>query len=162
MSFELFFDLLLSNPTLVNLSSSAFNLSDEYNFTQGTYDMNVQLDYESWLEDVKQAYDNIKSEYDRDILEIDGKQDLFKYAPVIAAKRKDINDTKMINEMCAFTNERIQEDFFVDPESKSNFQFYFVIAYVQSHIPAGLITEMEGDDIMEYVNNHWNLFDNTW
>ena len=41
----------------------------------------------------------------------------------------------------------------------SDYKFHFVISYIHAHTPAGLIDEFHADRIMEYVNDHWNLFD---
>ena len=60
--------------------------------------------------------------------------------------------------MQEFSNKGVEFDFSIDPESKRYYRFQFVIAYVQAHVPADVISELEGDRIMAYINGEWDLF----
>lgn len=69
-----------------------------------------------------------------------------------------IEDEEIIDDMCEHTQENAVQDFSIDEVSISEFKFHFVIEYIHSHVPVGLVPEMEEDRIMEYVNDHWKLF----
>ena len=120
----------------------------------------MTIDYKKWLLDVKSAYEEAIIEYNNGNLKITEKEELYKIAPLIAAQRNEIYDQEIINEMCEFTFVIVNHDISIDPKSRQQYKFNFVITYIQSHAPAGVITEMEGDQIMEYVNNHMELFIN--
>ena len=122
--------------------------------------MNSKLDFEFWLTDVKCAYEEVKKRYKEKLLDIREKEEFYKVAPLIAAERRRIEDDGVIAEMVRLTDESVEREFSVDPESKGHYQFQFVIAYVHAHVPAGLFTEMEGDRIMDYINDRWDLFEN--
>lgn len=122
--------------------------------------MNSSIDFEFWLEDAQRAYEEVKESYNANLLDIGGKDELYKVASLIAAERRGIEDDRVVAEMARFTVENTENEFSVDPESKYQYQFQFVIAYVHAHVPAGIFTEMEGDRIMDYLNDHWDLFEN--
>lgn len=122
--------------------------------------MTSSTDFEFWLSDAQSAYEEVKRKYNEKLLEINEKEDLYKVAPLLAAERRGIQDDEVVAEMAGFTAENVEYDFSVDPESKSRYQFQFVIAYVHAHVPAGIFTELEGDRIMDYINDHWNSFEN--
>ena len=120
----------------------------------------MTIDYKKWLIDVKGAYEQAIVDYNNGGLNINEKEELYKIAPLMVAQRNEIYDQEIINEMCELTSVAVNHDFSVDPESRQHYKFHFVIAYIQSHAHAGIITEMEGDQIMEYVNEQMELFKN--
>ena len=111
-----------------------------------------------WLSDVQGAYDTAKYQFKNGILEIEVIEDLYKSAAQMAANNRGITDPEMLNEMYSFSTEPIEHDFSLNPAERENYKFQFVIAYIHSHVPAGFIIEMEGDRIMDYVNEKWDLF----
>ena len=117
-------------------------------------------DFEFWLSDTKDAYEEVKKRFSSKVLDISKKEEFYKIAPLIAAERRHIKDDSLVLEMMEFTSRNVEQDFSIDPKSKKLYQFQFVIAYVHSHAPAGIFTEMEGDRIMEYINGNWDLFEN--
>jgi len=90
--------------------------------------MHSNTDFEFWLTDAKRAYDEVKKRYDEKRLDIGGKEEFYKVAPVIAAERRGIEDGGVVAEMARFTDENVQYEFSVDPESKGQYQFQFVIS----------------------------------
>lgn len=131
-----------------------------WHYTQeGIQKLNSPTDFEFWLADAKSAYSEAKGKYDNNLLDISHKEGFYKVAPFIAAARKHIDSDEILQEMMECTTANAQQDFSVDAESKSKYQFHFVIAYVHSHVPPGIFTEMEADRIMDYINDHWDLFE---
>lgn len=122
--------------------------------------MTSSTDFEFWLADAQRAYEEVKENYNAKLLDIGGKEEFYKVAPLIAAERRGVEDVRVATEMARFTDENAENEFSIDPESKHQYQFQFVIAYIHAHVPAGIITEMEGDRIMDYLNDHWDLFEN--
>jgi len=111
-----------------------------------------------WLSDVQGAYDTAKYQFENSILEIKVIEDLYKSAAQMAANNRGISDPEILNEMYSFSTEPIEHDFSLNPAEREKYKFQFVIAYIHSHVPAGFITEMEGDRVMDYVNEKWDLF----
>ncbi|MBV1908473.1 MAG: hypothetical protein KUG78_04075 [Kangiellaceae bacterium] len=52
----------------------------------------------------------------------------------------------------------IQSDWKYDEGSKKHAKFHFVSSYLFSQIPAGLLDELEGDRIMDYLSENMELF----
>ncbi len=102
----------------------------------------------------------MKEKFHDNLLDIADKEEFYKVAPFIAAARNHIDSDEILQEMIECTAVNAAHDFSVDAESKSKYQFHFVIAYVHAHVPPGIFTEMEADRIMDYVNDHWDLFEN--
>jgi len=111
-----------------------------------------------WLSDVQGAYDTAKYQFENGILGIEVIEDLYKSAAQMAANNRGISDPEILDEMSSFSTEPIEHDFSLNPAEREKYKFQFVIAYIHSHVPAGFITEMEGDRIMDYVNEKWDLF----
>jgi hypothetical protein len=111
-----------------------------------------------WLSDVQGAYDTVKYQFENGILEIEVIEDLYKSAAQVAANNRGISDPEILNEMYSFSTEPVEHDISLNPAEREKYKFQFVIAYIHSHVPAGFITEMEGDRIMDYVNEKWDLF----
>ena len=111
-----------------------------------------------WLSDVQEAYDTAKYQFENGILEIEVIEDLYKSAAQMAANNRGISDPEILNEMYSFSTEPVEHDITLNPAEREKYKFQFVIAYIHSHVPAGFITEKEGDRIMDYVNEKWDLF----
>jgi len=120
--------------------------------------MNIPKSNPEWLAEVKEAYEAALNEFERGELDVLEKEALYLVAPLFAAKNCEIEDEEIIDEMCEHTQENAEQDFSIDEDSTGEFKFHFVIAYIHSHVPVGLVSEMEADRIMEYVNDHWKLF----
>ena len=111
-----------------------------------------------WLSDVQEAYDTAKYQFENGILEIEVIEDLYKSAAQMAANNRGISDPEILNDMYSFSTEPVEHDITLNPAEREEYKFQFVIAYIHSHVPAGFITEKEGDRIMDYVNEKWDLF----
>ncbi len=111
-----------------------------------------------WLSDVQDAYDTAKFKFENGLLDIDVIEDLYKLSAQMAANNRGVSDREILDEMYSFSTEAVEHDFSRNPAEKEKYKFHFVIAYIHSHVPAGFFTEMEGDRIMDYVNEKWDLF----
>ena len=111
-----------------------------------------------WLSDVQEAYETAIYRFENGLLEIDVIEDLYKLAAQFAANNRGIGDPEILNEMYSFSIEPVEHDFSLDLAERDKYKFQFVIAYIHSHVSAGFFTELEGDRIMDYVNEKWDLF----
>jgi len=111
-----------------------------------------------WLSDVQEAYDTVLYQFMNELLEIEVLEDLYKLSSKMAAHNRGISDSAMLEEMYSFSVEPVEHDISNNPSEREKYKFQFVIAYIQSHVPAGFLTEIEGDSIMDYVNEKWDLF----
>ena len=111
-----------------------------------------------WLSDVQEAYDTAKYKFENGLLDIDVIEDLYKISAQMAANNRGISDPEILDEMYCFSIEPVEYDFSINPAEREKYKFQFVIAYIHSHVPAGFLTEKEGDRIMDYVNEKWDLF----
>lgn len=111
-----------------------------------------------WLSDVQEAYDTAIYKYENGLLDIDVIEDLYKISAQMAANNRGVSDPEILDEMYCFSIEPVEYDISINSAEGEKYKFQFVIAYIHSHIPAGFLTEMEGDKIMDYVNEKWDLF----
>jgi hypothetical protein len=84
--------------------------------------------------------------------------ELYKLAAGIAAESRRIRDPGTKARMAEFAEELVEHDHKVDPDSKYEVLFHFVIAYVHAHVPAEILEEMEADRVMAYLNTTLDLF----
>lgn len=83
---------------------------------------------------------------------------LYKYAPEIVIRKRGIKDKDKINQIQTGIEDRVQEDWSIDIESKKYHIFHFVSSYIFSHVEAEIFDEFEGDRIMLYVSENMLLF----
>lgn len=79
---------------------------------------------------------------------------MFKLAPAYATRKRGITNTKRIQEVTERATGLVQKDFALDSDAENSYELYFALAYLDSHIAAGLITEHQKDDIMDYLCDH--------
>lgn len=116
--------------------------------------MNIPQRNGHWLEEIMTALSNAEKTAAECGLELEY---LYKYAPALAMKKRG---TLANDEIKEDVEERVQSDWDCDEKSKQHYKFYFLSSYIFSHVPAGLLDEMEGDRIMEYINENMELFNN--
>jgi len=120
--------------------------------------MKTPKSYELWAQEALEAFDEAKQLLNEGKSIASDKYELFRQAPIIASFKRNINGNDRGSNMLSVINEIIESDFSVDTEAKQNYFFYFVLAYVHSHTYADFISEKEADQIMEYINDNYNLF----
>jgi len=76
----------------------------------------------------------------------------------VAAERRGIVDSDLIDEMNDYVVQQVEADI-LNGGQFSDYKFHFAISYIHAHTPAGIVEELMADQIMEYVNNEWDLFD---
>ena len=121
--------------------------------------MKTPKTYELWAEEVFEAFDEAMQLIEVKRCIINDKHEIFRQAPLLASFKRKINGTDRGINMLSVIDEIIEKDFSVDSEAKNNYFFYFVLAYVHSHTFADFITDKEADNIMEYLNDNYNLFE---
>lgn len=114
--------------------------------------------YREWLADVQDAFQSACQRSQSRPPPLSNLTELFNTAAPIAAERRHIVDPDQIQEMTEYVQEQVEADLKNGAEL-SDYMFHFVISYIHAHTPAGILTELEADKIMAYVNDHWNLFD---
>lgn len=112
----------------------------------------------AWLVDVQDAYDEALRFFDSDAAAHLDLTELYKLAAPIAAARRGISDQDTIDSMTQHTFERVDSDIELGG-SLSAYKFHFVYSYIHSHTSPEVIDEFGADDVMGYVNDHWDLFD---
>ena len=125
-----------------------------------TRTMSTPKTNQDWLSDVKKAYLFACADARDRKSEFSHLPDLFRAAAYIAAKRRGISDPALIQTMNDYVVRQVENDL-TNGGQLSDYKFHFVISYVHAHTPAGIIEELKADRIMEYVNDHWDLFDET-
>jgi len=111
-----------------------------------------------WLADVKEAYDSACERFHSGSFPISSLTELFKTAAILSAERRGITAPQLIQKMNDYVVHDVETDLSNDG-SLSDYKFHFVISYIHAHTPACIIDELHADRVMEYVNDHWNLFD---
>jgi hypothetical protein len=115
--------------------------------------------YKEWAEESLAAFNEVYKQLKEGKSPIENKYELFRYAPIIAAQKRNIAGTDRGIEMLSVI-EDIEHDFDVDDEAKDRYLFNFVFSYIHSHTYADLLEEMEADRVMDYINDNYDLFEN--
>jgi len=113
-----------------------------------------------WADEVFEAYNHASKLLENGLLPVDGKYNLFRYAPILAANNREIDKDNKKIDMLEFTVKDIERDFSLDENSQQHFLFHFIMSYIHSHVYANIITELEADAIMDYINDNYQLFNN--
>ena len=114
-----------------------------------------------WAEEAVNAYDIALEMLQSGALIVNDRTYLFRAAPLIAIEKRKIENESQKKDILANTITDIEFDFEVDPEAQRNYMFYFVLAYIRSHVHGGYLEEKESDRVMEYINSHYDLFEHT-
>lgn len=85
-------------------------------------------------------------------------QNLYMIAPLIYAKRKNMNNEALIQEMVDENEEQVKRDWACDEASKRQYKFHYVSSYLFCFVIARKIDENKYDEIMEYVTSKMDLF----
>lgn len=111
-----------------------------------------------WRADVLSSFERAAKLYDRGESGLDDWRDLYMLAPGIAAKNRGVTSPTVLNHMSEYASEGVQHDHRVEPKNKDHVLFHFTSAYVDAHVAAGLVGELEADRIMDYLNENIDLF----
>jgi hypothetical protein len=120
--------------------------------------MNTPTTHQDWLADVQEAYISASQRFLKGTSAISSVHELFKLAAVIAAQRRGIEDSDLIERMQRHVVQQVETDI-INGGQYADYKFHFVISYIHAHTPAGILEELTADEIMEYVNSEWDLFD---
>lgn len=83
---------------------------------------------------------------------------LYRLAPDIVVRKRKIKDGTVINRVKELGEIRVQEDWEIDEESKKQYLFHFVSCYIFCHVDFGLISEIEGDRLMDVFTDSVDIF----
>lgn len=79
----------------------------------------------------------------------------------MAAGNRSISDAKLIHEMVYFIDVEVKRDWNNDPASRGHYKFHFVSAYLYAHLVPEIISETACEKILDYINQNWELFENS-
>ncbi|MEM7282605.1 MAG: hypothetical protein AAF438_13360 [Pseudomonadota bacterium] len=111
-----------------------------------------------WLKDVMSAFEQAATLFNSGSTTLAQVNDLYTLAPLIAAERRGIDDVGMRDTMFSTAVSGVQADFEIDPKTKDDVLFQFVVAYIHSHIAAGMVEEKDADKLMVYISENVDLF----
>jgi hypothetical protein len=111
-----------------------------------------------WRADVLSSFERAAKLYERGESGLDDWRDLYKLAPIFAAKNRGISNTATLEAMSEYAIKGVEHDHKVEPKNKVDVLFHFTSAYIDSHVAAGLVGELEADKIMGYLNENIDLF----
>ncbi len=80
-------------------------------------------------------------------------------APRLAAVERNYVDINEIEIMVDAAVTAVEDDARVDEASRGKIKFNFVSSYVFAHVHMGYLEELEADELMNYLNDSWDLFD---
>ena len=110
-----------------------------------------------WLREIKLAYSKAEKEAVRENID---QLELYRLAAKYVAKNRRISNPEIIENMVQWGVDEVAHGKGIEPGSEENYKFHFVSAYIHSHHVAKLMSEMECDRVLEYVNYEWDLFPN--
>lgn len=111
-----------------------------------------------WRADVLSAFEKAAKRYDRGDTDLEDVGELFRLAAVYAAENRGITDQDKIQQMLEHSIESVERDRQLEPASDEDVFFEFTIAYIDAHVAAGIVAELEADKIMDYLNDNIDLF----
>ena len=84
-------------------------------------------------------------------------EDLYELAPDLAAGNRNIqhDGDKEVGQKYA-VNQR-NSDFQIDPDCRKNVEVNFLLAYLDFHVPLGLLSEEQLHDVMKYIIDHHQI-----
>lgn len=83
---------------------------------------------------------------------------IWRYAISHAIESMNLTDLDTIEDIEEYVAGLIDQDWSCDPDSKNSYRFHYASTYIFSHVPAGYLDEMQGDRVMDYVNEKIDLF----
>ncbi len=118
--------------------------------------MNLPQKNRHWLKEIQKALSAAEKKGKRESIEIEY---LYRYALDFVVKNRRITNRDSIEEIKKDIEDRVESDWGCEDESRRHYKFHFVSSYIFAHIPAGLLEEMWGDRVMEYINRNMDLFE---
>lgn len=83
---------------------------------------------------------------------------LYRLAPeIFANKHQELNGTSL-QDMRAANEEQIKQDCLTDSTAIEHYRFNFVSSYLYCFVLSKMIDRFKYDEVMEYVNDHMDLF----
>lgn len=86
------------------------------------------------------------------------KENMYMLAPIIYSQVNHMSNDQLLNEMSEANENQFKEDCSHDENSKFQYKFHYVSAYLHCYVVAGKIDEMQYDRLMDYINDKFNLF----
>ncbi|MEM8493459.1 MAG: hypothetical protein AAF756_21790 [Pseudomonadota bacterium] len=111
-----------------------------------------------WRADLLSSFEHAAKLYDKGQTDLEDWRDLYKLAPGIAAKNRGVTDPEAREMMYYYAIEGVEHNHRIDPKNKEHVLFHFTSAYIDAHVAAGILGELEGDKVMHYLNENIDLF----
>ncbi len=85
---------------------------------------------------------------------------LIEFAPSIAAVKRGISDKEQVAKATGFAFDNFKIDFNNrDKEEPVKFSISFLLAYLDSHVSFGFITEKKAQEVMHYLMDNYDVSD---
>jgi|GEM_PF-3136577 len=121
--------------------------------------MKTPKTFPDWLSDVQDAYETALHWFEtRTFVDVCSLPEVSRCAAQLAAVRRGIESEDQIESMIEYVVGRVEDDIRRDADLGDH-KFHFVISYIHAHTPPEIIDELKADDVMMYVNDYWDLFD---
>ena len=86
------------------------------------------------------------------------KLELLRFAPAIAGMNRGIKDKNKIKNAYKFIFERTATDLKNKEEGEPlHYSILFLLAYLDSHISFGVLSEKKVDNVMEYLSENYDI-----
>jgi len=86
------------------------------------------------------------------------KLELVRFAPAIAALNRGIQDKTTLKKAYAFVYEKTARDLkYMEEGEPIQYSILFLLAYLDTHIIFGVLSEKKIDDIMDYLSSHYHI-----
>jgi hypothetical protein len=117
---------------------------------------NMPVNEEQWASEAIEAMKMALKLLEEDVegpLDEAHKEDLHKYAPILAAYNRDIHDKSQVVEMVEYVVQRQREQT-VDPlDGPYTGELNFVSAYLDAHVAIDVLDAADVERIMQYVTD---------
>lgn len=107
------------------------------------------------LKSLEKAWEIARAENEN--LDHESLQYFYKYAPMLCAINRKIKNKNEISKLANFAIKNRLEDFEVEPETVENYSINFLLAYLDSHVSLGVISENKVFEIMDYIVDNYEL-----
>lgn len=118
--------------------------------------MNLPARNRHWKKEIEKALAAAEKRAQRESVEL---KYIYKYAPDYIAINRSLSDPALLKHIEDDIQDRVYHDWNVDERSYLNHKFHFASSYIFGHVAAGLMDEMDGDKVMDYINQNIDLFD---
>lgn len=113
-----------------------------------------------WLKEISEAIlasvHIAESEYGS--MNTEAKQNIYKYAPMFAARKRKITSKEEIVGMARYAAKLRVRDVKIKPEMVSRYEINYMLSYLDAHVHLDLLSVSEHDEIMWAMIDEYEFF----